>query len=474
MLGNSYPGFYAAMAAIDAHPALVAVAPMAPLADWWIGDDVHHNGAFCLLQNFTFFQFMDQPRDSLTQNWPNIFPYASPDAYNFFLNLGSLANANKNYFKGVLKFWNDCVEHDTYDEYWQAKGNLQYFNNVSPAVLTIGGWFDSEDQYGHTHIYKSIEEKNPTNENRIVVGPWIHGGWFRTPGDSLGDIYFGAKWSEFYRDSIITPYFEHFLYDKGELILPEAYIFGTGVNKWFKYDQWPPQNVSSKTLYFSRDEKLSWIKPSKTNNKTFDEYISDPKHPVPYSARFHDSRVSYHKPYMIEDQRFASARPDVLVYETEPLSEDLTITGPIVADLFVSTTGSDADWVVKIIDVFPNYDNDNYFPNSTEIEFGGYQMLVRYEIMRGKFRNSFEKPEPFVPDKVTNVKLELNSIHHTFQKGHKIMVQVQSSFFPFFDMNPQKFCNIYKAKDEDFLKATHRVYRSSKYPSSIHFKLFNK
>jgi len=467
MLGNSYPGFYAAMAAIEAHPALKAVAPMAPLADWWKGDDVHHNGAFCLLQNFIFFQYSGPVRDTLTQNWPNPLQYASQDAYNFFRELGPLANADKKFFKGNIPFWEDCADHEAYDEYWQAKNNLQYFNNVTPAVLTIGGWYDSEDNYGHINIYKSIEEKNPGIYNGIVAGPWIHGGWFRTPGDSLGDTYFGAKWSDFYRDEIITPFFEHFLYGKGELDLPEAYMFDTGALKWNKFDQWPPKDVKATILYFRDGEKLSFDSPN--DRYGYDDYVSDPKNPVPYTAFFHDSRLSYNKNYMIEDQRFASSRPDVLVYETEPLEEDLTIAGPLTADLFVSTTGTDADFVVKLIDVYPDFDDAIYYPPPTDVEWGGYQQLVRYEIMRGKFRFDPAKPEPFEPNKINEVQFGLNSVLHTFKKGHKIMIQVQSSFFPFFDMNPQTFVNVFKANESDFVKATHKIFRSDKYPSQIKF-----
>lgn len=471
MLGNSYPGFYAAMAAINAHPALKAVSPMAPLADWWKGDDVHHNGAFCLLQNFIFFQFAGQKRDSLTQNWPNPMAYASPDAYNFYLDLGPLKNANEKYYKDKCLFWNDCAEHEAYDEYWQSRNNLQYYNNVKPAVLIIGGWYDSEDNYGHLNIYKSIEEKNPGIYNGIVVGPWIHGGWFRTPGDSLGDTYFGAKWSEFYRDEIITPFFEYYLYGKGVLNLPEAYMFDTGALLWKKFDQWLPQNATPKTLYFRDDEKLSFEAPK--DKYGCDDYVSDPKNPVPYSAFFHDSRLSYNKSYMIEDQRFASSRPDVLVYETEPLEEDITIAGPLTADLFVSTTGTDADFVVKLIDVYPDFDDATYYPPPTDVEWGGYQQLVRYEIMRGKFRYDHAKPEPFEPNKINEVKFGLNSVLHTFKKGHKIMIQVQSSFFPFFDMNPQTFVNVFKANENDFIKAIHKIFRSDKYPSQIRFTTLN-
>lgn len=470
MLGNSYPGFYSAMAAINAHPALVAVSPQAPISDWFVGDDVHHNGAFCLLQNFIFDQWMDQERQGLTKDWPKTFDYSSPDAYSFYLKLGPLSNANTKYFKNRLKFWDELMTHGTYDQFWQTKNNLPHFYNVTPAVMTVGGWFDSEDPYGHIHIYKSIEEKNPGIKNSIVVGPWIHGGWFRTKGDSLGDISFGSQTSKFYQDNILTPFFEYYLFGKGNLDLPEAYIFGTGINKWFQYDQWPPKNVSQKTLFLDADEKLSFENPIERNTNSFDEYISDPNRPVPYSAKIHDSRLSYYKPYVIEDQRFASYRPDVLIYETDTLAADVTIVGPLTADLFVSTSGTDSDWIVKLIDVFPG-DSTGNIEDPQPVEWGNYQMLVRYGIMRGKFRNSLENPEPFIPNKVTEVKLEMNSVHHTFQKGHKIMIQIQSSFFPFFDRNPQKFVDIYNAKEEDFQKATQRVYFSEVYPSSIKFNV---
>lgn len=470
MLGNSYPGFYSAMAAINAHPALVAVSPQAPISDWFVGDDVHHNGAFCLLQNFIFDQWMDQERPGLTKDWPKTFDYSSPDAYSFYLKLGPLSNANTKYFKNRLKFWDELMTHGTYDKFWQAKNNLPHFYNVTPAVMTVGGWFDSEDPYGHIHIYKSIEEKNPGIKNSIVVGPWIHGGWFRTKGDSLGDISFGSQTSKFYQDNILTPFFEYYLFGKGNLNLPEAYIFGTGINKWFQYDQWPPKNVSQKTLFLDADEKLSFENPKEMNTNSFNEYISDPHRPVPYSAKIHDSRLSYYKPYVIEDQRFASYRPDVLIYETDTLAADVTIVGPLTADLFVSTSGTDSDWIVKLIDVFPG-DSTGNIEDTQPVELGNYQMLIRYGIMRGKFRNSLENPEPFIPNKATEVKLEMNSVHHTFQKGHKIMIQIQSSFFPFFDRNPQKFVDIYNAKEEDFQKATQRVYFSEVYPSSIKFNV---
>jgi putative CocE/NonD family hydrolase len=463
--GISYPGFYAAMSLMDSHPALKAVSPQAPISDWFIGDDMHHNGALTLSMSFDFFKTFDQPRNGLTTQWQKGPEYASPDMYNFFLNLGSLSNVNKKYFKGTLPFWNEILQHGTYDEYWKARCNLPYFKNVKPAVLIVGGWYDSEDFYGPLHIYKSIEEKNKNNNTHIVIGPWSHGGWARTDGDSFADFKFGENTSDYYNKNILLPFFNYYLNGIGENTTPEAITFRTGTNIWEKYDQWPPANIKATELFFAKDNKLTWDNPTEKKN-LYDEYLSDPNKPVPYTSKFHDSQQMYWRTYMDDDQRFASSRPDVLAFETEPLQDDMTISGPIKADLFVSTSGTDADWVVKVIDVFPD-DAVNPNPNPDNIEMGGYQRLLRYEIMRGKFRNSYEKPEPFVPNKPTEVKIDLNDIDHTFLKGHKIMVQIQSSFFPFFDRNPQKFEDIYSAKDSDFQKAFNRVYFSKNYPSHI-------
>lgn len=467
--GISYPGFYAAMSLIDSHPALKAVSPQAPIADWFIGDDMHHNGALTLSMSFNFFKYFDQPRDSLTTKWKSIEPYDSPDMYNFFLKLGPIKNANEKFFHNKLQFWNSILKHGTYDEFWKLRNNLPHFKNVKPAVLIVGGWYDSEDLYGPLNIYKSIEEKNPNNKTHLVIGPWSHGGWARSNGNSFGDFVFPENTSEFYNKNILLPFFNYYLKGEGEINLPEVITYRTGSNKWINYEGWPPKNIEIKNLYFSSNGKLSWDKP--TNKKLhFDEYLSDPNKPVPYTAKFYDSQQMYFRTYMSEDQRFASARPDVLVYETEPLENDITIAGPIYADLYVSTTGTDADWIVKIIDVYPDGEK-NPEPNPNNVEYGGYQRLIRYEIMRGKFRNSYEKPEPFIPNKITKIKMKLNDIDHTFLKGHKIMVQIQSSFFPFFDRNPQKFVDIYSANEKDFQKALNRVYFSKDYPSNIKFGL---
>lgn len=465
--GISYPGFYAAMSLIDSHPALIAVSPQAPIADWFIGDDMHHHGALALSMSFNFFKGFDQQRDSLTTQWKRGPVYDSPDMYNFFLKLGPLANANKKYFEGKLPFWNSVIEHDSYDDFWQSRNNLPHFKNVKPVVLIVGGWYDSEDLYGPLQIYSSIEKKNPNNKTHLVMGPWSHGGWARSDGSAFGDFNLGENTSEHYNNNLLTPFFNYYLKGTGSLNLPEAVTFRTGSNIWINHEVWPPLNIESKSLYLDPGKKLNWKKSSGIND-LYDEYLSDPNKPVPYTSKFHDSQQMYFRTYMADDQRFASSRPDVLAYETDPLETDITVCGPLSAKLFVTTTGTDADWVVKIIDVYPDGEK-NPEKNPNGIEMGGYQRMIRFEMLRGKFRNGYEKPVSFIPNEVTEVNVNLNDIDHTFLKGHKIMIQVQSSFFPFFDRNPQKFVNIYKAEEEDFQKAFHRVYFSERFPSKITF-----
>ena len=470
MWGISYPGFYAAMGTIDAHPALKAVSPEAPIANWFIGDDMHHNGAFSLMMDFDFFSNFGRARDSLTINWPEPLDYASPDAYNFFLDLGPLPDVNNNYFHHNIAFWDSTINHPDYDYYWKAKNNLPHFNNIKPAVMIVGGWYDAEDLYGPLHIYQSIESKNPGAANYLVMGPWFHGGWMRSEGDSLGDISFGSRTSEFFQQKMFIPFFRYYLKGEGSFNQPEAYIFQVGTNKWKSYSSWPPAEVKDEQIYLDKNHSLSFSKPL-SGDESYDEYLSDPMKPVPYTNKQLDSRGFYNKNYMIEDQRFASERPDVLVYETEVLKEDLTISGPIHANLYVSTSGTDADWVVKIIDEFPS-DASDPLNNPNKIEMGNYQELVRGEIMRGRYYKSFEDPQPFEQEKVTSVGFDLQDIDHTFLKGHKIMIQIQSSWFPFFDRNPQTFVkNIYKAGQKDFKKAVNRIYHSAAYPSSLHIKV---
>jgi hypothetical protein len=468
--GVSYPGFYAVMSSINSHPNLVAVSPQAPIADWFVGDDMHHNGALTLSMAYNFFSFFGRPQQNNTKFWPLAIPYDSPDAYNFFLKLGPIKNVKEKYFGDSISFWNDIVSNGTYNNFWKTRNTLPHLKNIKPAILIVGGWYDSEDLYGTLQTYKTIEKNNPGIKNSIIMGPWFHHAWAYVSGENFGDISFGSKTAEFYRDSVEFPFFNYFLKGKGELRIPEALMFETGSNKWNYFTEYPPQNSEKKKIFINEFGKLSFEKPINQEDK-FDEYISDPNKPVPYTSRFQDSRSLYNRFYPNEDQRFASCRPDVLVFESEPLDDDFSIIGPIEAELFVSTTGTDADWVVKLIDVYPEGEKNL---NSNQIEMGGYQQLVRGEIMRGKFRNSYESPQPFIPSEVTKVKIILQDVNHRFLKRHKIMVQIQSSWFPLFDRNPQKFCDIYNANEKDFQKQYHRVYFSQKYSSHIQVNVLLK
>jgi hypothetical protein len=457
--GISYPGFYSVMAALSNHPNLVAVSPQAPIADWFACDDMHHNGAFSLLMSFDFFSVFGLPRSAPTTQWGQPFQAPAPDAYTFFLHLGPLKNANKKYLKGNIAFWNEIMEHDTKDAFWQSRNTLPYLKNISAAVLTVGGWYDSEDLYGTLNTFKTIEQNGPKNLNCIVMGPWYHHEWSSETGNSFGDIPFGTNTGDYFRDSIQFPFFLHHLKGKGELNLPKAIMFETGTNTWNKFSVYPPKNIVSKAVYLSDSGRLTFS-PVTQPTQQFDEYISDPAKPVPYTALHPDSRAFYQKFYMNEDQRFAAERPDVLVYESDPLAENLRVVGGVAANLTVSTSGTDGDWVVKLIDVYPD-DEKNPVPNPKNVKMGAYQCLVRGEILRGKFRNSLEKPVPFTPDKPENLTITLLDVDHTFLKGHKLMVQVQSSWFPYYDRNPQTFCKIPDAEEKDFQKARIRLYHGA-------------
>lgn len=464
--GISYPGFYAAMALIDSHPALKAASPQAPIADWFVGDDDHHNGAFFIFDSFGFNMFFGMPRPEPTTNQFKNFNFNGQDAYAFFLELGPIANAQKNYFKNQNKYWNDVTTHGTYDQFWQARNILPHMKKVTPAVMPaimlVGGWFDAEDLYGPLHIYQAIEKNKPGAKNMLVMGPWSHGQWAGGNGDGLGAIRFDSNTSAWYRENMELPFFNFYLKDKGEPKLPKVTTFRTGVNEWKSFEQWPPKDLQSRSLYLQANGKLSFEAP-KESGESFDEYVSDPAKPTPYTSKVTNSRGTG---YMIEDQRFAASRADVLTFGSDTLNEALTLAGPITADLYVSTTGTDADFIVKLIDVFPE-DAPSNSPTGTTAKMGGFQMLVRAEVMRGKFRNSLSNPEPFTPGKPTEVKIALNDIHHTFKAGHKLMVQVQSGWFPLVDRNPQKFVDIYHATEGDFQKATHRVYHSARMSSHL-------
>jgi len=460
--GTSYPGFYATMAALSGHPALKAVSPQAPVTEWFIGDDFRHNGALFLAHAFGFFSSFGRPQPGENEVQGPRFDYGTPDGYDFFLRMGPLGNADQKFFKGQIEWWRDLVAHDTYSDFWKLRDPLPYLKNMQPALMTVGGWFDAEDVYGPLHTYAALGQQSPGTANILVEGPWSHGQWNYGPADSLGDVAFNQKTGEFFREHIEFAFFQHYLKDKGEEKLPGAYVFETGRNAWHKLDSWPPKDAVKKTLYFQSGGKLAYERPSASDGE-FDEYISDPAKPVPHIS-WTSTQMTYE--YMTGDQRFASSRTDVLVYQTEPLEEDLTVAGPLTATLFVSTTGTDSDWVVKLIDVYPgNYPDPD--PNPREVRMGGYQQLVRGEPFRGKFRKSFENPVPFEPGKPDRVEFQLPDVFHTFRRGHRVMVQVQSSWFPLVDRNPQKFVKIGEAQPSDFQKATQRVYRSPKLASSL-------
>ena len=468
MWGISYPGFYAAMGAIDAHPALVAVSPQAPIADWFIGDDFHHNGAFFLPHAFNFISAFGRPRPEPTTKGPLRFDHKTADGYRFFLEAGPMPAYDRKYLRGDVAFWNEILSHETYDAFWQARNTRPHLKGIKPAVLTVGGWFDAEDLFGALETYKAIERQSPGADNRLVMGPWSHGGWSRATGEALGKVRFGQATSAFFQEQIELPFFRHYLKGGEDPKLPEAYAFETGRNQWRALDAWPPRDAKPLELHLSAKGALARGAPSEAG-EAFDEYVSDPAKPVPF---IEDTSIGMTTEYMVDDQRFAGRRPDVLVYQTEPLEEDLTIAGPITASLQVSTTGTDSDWVVKLIDVYP----DDYplqpgeGPNGdrpVHSKMGGYQQLVRGEPFRGKFRKSFGKPEPFVPGQVEKMEFAMPDAFHTFRRGHRVMVQVQSTWFPLVNLNPQTFVDINHATEADFRKATQRVWRTAARPSFV-------
>ena len=468
--GISYPGFYATMVALSEHPAVKAVSPQAPVTDWFMGDDFHHNGAFMLMDAFNFYSGFGKPRPVPTKTGSPGFRVPGSDNYDFYLKTGSLRNFAK-LMGDSIAFWKDLYAHPNLDDWWKARNPRNYTQHIKPhtSTLVVGGLFDAEDVFGAWNTYKSIEAKS-ANNNKIVMGPWFHGQWGgRSDGINLGNVRFGAKTSEWYQNHVEVPYFNYHLKGKGDSNkLAEATIFFTGENKWHQMSTWPPKETETANLYLQPDGKLKWSIPSVSNS--FSRYTSDPFKPVPYTEDVHLRRT---REYMTDDQRFASRRTDVLVFQTETLDTDVTLAGPLFAELFASISTTDADFVVKVIDVFPDtfaYPGSYIFPNEMNARnypMQGYQMLVRGEVMRGKYRNSFENPQPFKPGKVEKVKFYLPDIAHTFRKGHKIMVQIQSSWFPLVDRNPQKFVNIYEANDNDFQKSDIHIYHSSQYPSNI-------
>jgi putative CocE/NonD family hydrolase len=469
MIGISQPGFHVAESIIDSHPALKAASPQAPTADYYMGDDVYHNGAFMLAANFGFYSsFVPRAGDPSPPRQRVQFDPGTPDAYDFLLHVGPLADVNRKLFSGDAAYFQEIVDHTNYDDFWQRRSLAKFMNNVHCAVLNVGGWYDAEDPVGPLRIYRSVEQKNPGTVNELVMGPWSHGGWARGDGDHLGNVSFGVKTGEFFRERIQFPFFMRYLKDKGA-DLPEAYMFLTGINEWRAHAEWPPKQAQALTFYLSANSRLSTTQPTDEGRAAFDEYVSDPNRPVPFVGYIVGGMTG---DYTTEDQRFASQRSDVLTYETEPLTDDLVVAGPVKINLNVSTTGTDSDFVVKLVDVYPgSYPTprppENQPVPQNAVRMGGYQQLIRGEPFRAKFRHGFEKPEALVPNQPAQISYELPDVYHAFRRGHRVMVQVQSSWFPLVDRNPQKFMEIPKATNADFQKATQRVYRSRSLGSSI-------
>ncbi|MDB5203828.1 MAG: CocE/NonD family hydrolase [Ferruginibacter sp.] len=456
LYGISYPGFYATASLPGVHPAIKAVSPQAPVTDEFIGDDANHNGAFFLLDNFSFMNYFGKPRKGPVKDYGSqIFDITAKDAYQFFLQMGPLSNTQAaKYYNKQSYIWDEYLQHDTYDAYWKARNIRTHLNNIKIPTLVVGGWFDAEDLFGALNTYSSIEKQSPQNKAQLVMGPWTHGAWESADWNKYASYDFGSNTSKYFQDTLEARFFNYYLKDKGIYDAAEATVYETGSNQWRNYPSWPPANVKPVSYFLGDDQRLTTVA---SNANSYEEYVSDPAKPVPYTNGIFARR---NNDYMAEDQRFAAVRPDVLVYETPELTEDMTLAGKIIADLEVSMTGTDADFVVKLIDVLP--ESEPNFKNAPRgFQMAGYQRLVRAEVMRGKFRNSFETPEAFVPGKTAHVRFNLNDVSHSFKKGHKIMVQVQSSWFPLVDLNPQKFMRIPDATKADFQKATIRVSHSS-------------
>ncbi|HEV2480418.1 MAG TPA: CocE/NonD family hydrolase [Puia sp.] len=470
VFGTSYPGFYSTMAAASAHPALKAVSPQAPVTDWFMGDDFHHNGAFFVWDGWAFYSEFGKPRPQPTTVGPTGFDYSTKDSYKWYLETGALKNILK-LTGDTIAFWKELYQHPNRDAWWQARNARVALYDIKPAMLVVGGLYDAEDCFGAWNVYKALKAQSPATNSHLVMGPWYHGEWGSNDGTHLGNVQWGSNTSWWYQSNIEIPFFNYYLKGKGaDPNLPAATIFFSGANEWKTFDQWPPKQSQDQPIYLQPDGGLAWTAPAGKNSPS--EYISDPAHPVPYTEDVYFNRT---REYMDDDQRFASRRPDVLTFQTPVLTEDLTLAGPVIADLKVSLSSTDADFVVKVIDVFPDdfsyttqvaqhgrsHDNPAGYP------MGGYQMLVHAEIMRGRFRESFEKPVPFIPGKVETVKWAVPDIAHTFKKGHRLMIQIQSTWFPLVDRNPQQFVDIYTADDSDFRKETIRVFHDSEHPSRI-------
>lgn len=460
--GISYPGFFATNAALCGHPAIKVVSPQAPVTNWFLGDDTHHNGAFFMMDEFNFdYWFANSTNGSTKNNMPPL-DLKYTDNYQFFLNhLPTVPEVNKSYYHHLVRFWDTILMHPNYDAWWKARDIRRFMYDVKPATMLVGGWYDAEDQWGTMQTYESIEHKNPEHPNFLVMGPWYHGGWASMNMDHLGDIPFGFNTSRWFQKNVEFPYFMHYLKGKPMPNFPGALLYDVGLNRWDTFNHWPAKRIIPRKLYFREEDALSFSPPSVT--KSYNQYLSDPDKPVPYEGGV---RAGRGVTYMDADQRFAATRPDVLTFSTPVLDSSITLAGPMYANLYVSMTETDADFVVKLIDVYPDT-MSNYKIDGKEVPAGGYEALVRAEIMRGKYRNSFSKPEPFVPDKPTLVHFHIPDLLYTFKKGHRMMVQVQSSWYPLVDRNPQVFENIYEAKPGDFKKETIRLYHQKDLPSNI-------
>ncbi|HEU0122834.1 MAG TPA: CocE/NonD family hydrolase [Bryobacteraceae bacterium] len=462
MWGISYPGFYTSMGMLDAHPALHAVSPQAPVGDWFLGDDWRHNGAFFLAHAARWMYSNDKDTQANPTEVRKNPEYPSPDGYSLFLKMGTLEEINEQLLKNRVAYWRDLVDHSTYDNFWKQRDVRPHLRNIKPAVMTVGGWYDAEDLFGTLETYRRVEANGPRGTNMLVMGPWYHGQWATGEGDHLGAVSFYQSTSRWYREHVEFPFFERILRESKPAGLAEAVVYETGANQWRQFAAWPPTEAVQRTLHLQADGRLGWNPSSRGGNS---EYTSDPAKPVPSTSYIANTMTTE---YMVDDQRHAAARPDVLVFEMPELEEDLTVAGPIDVTLHVSTSGTDSDFVVKFIDVYPNdYPDPN--PNPRMVRMGGYQQLVRGEPFRGKFRKSFEKPEPFVPGQMEEIRFRMPDVFHTFRRGHKVMVQVQSSWFPLVDRNPQKFMDIAKAKPADFQKAVQRVYWGTVGGSSLTF-----
>lgn len=458
--GVSYDGWLAAMALIHPHPALKAVSPQAPVADMFLGDDFHHNGAFRLSYGFEYVWMMESGKDQNVQ-----WPIDVPDAYNWYLRLGSLANVNPNYLHGTRPSWNDFAAHPNYDSFWQKQAIAAYLKSpLTVPTLLVGGWYDQEDFYGPQRIYAELARHDPHGLAYLVLGPWNHGGWEQRPGQTLGLIDFGSAASSYYSDEIEGPWFDYWLKGSGTGRFPHVWTFETGSNRWVTADRWPPANSGKRNIYLEAGQHASFAPPKHSTSQPFDQYVSDPAHPAPYRQRpilptYGPGSTWY--TWLTDDQRNVEARPDILSWKTAPLTDDLTVSGDVVADLFASTSGTDSDWVVKLIDVYP----EQY---AADAKLSGYELIISDEVFRGRFRRSFTRPEAIPANSVQEYHIDLHNADHVFLKGHRIAIQIQSSWFPLIDRNPQRFVpNIFEAKPEDFQIATQRIYRSQRYPTHI-------